>query len=92
MENLLRRMAAGTLLLGTLALGACSDEVLPTNTTEPQVVVVGGTDYDLNTPLSGSLMVNGATWTWPVPFNVGTGQISPFLSVQANGIGSFNSP
>lgn len=52
---------------------------------DPAAVVVNGSDYDLNEPLSGSLDVNGALWTWPVPFNVGTGQIHPFLSVQANG-------
>ncbi len=42
-----------------------------------------GEPWDLITGTSNT--INGAIWQYPVPFNVGTGQINPFLSVQNDG-------
>ena len=73
-------MAAAFLALASYA---CSDQATPVATApeHPNLVVVDGTDYDLNEGTTAQ--VNGATWNFAVPFGVGTGQLNPFLSVQA---------
>jgi hypothetical protein len=73
----------GICLATSTLLGACSGSA--DLEAKKQGIIVDSSDYDLNVLPGGSLDVNGALWTWPVPFNVGTGQINPFLTVQNNG-------
>ena len=72
-------------ILGLTAM-ACSDTPDPV-VTPGEASMSHGTNptyWDINTLPSGTATINGAIWQWPVPFNVGTGQINPFLSVQAS--------
>src|SRR5688572_14896159 len=84
MRRLLKwRYAATAAALG-LAV-ACSEDstnpVAPDNYPAPPT----GTVYDINvTAPNTTFTINGAKWTTTYPFGVGTGQLDPFLSVQAS--------
>ncbi|MEN8374357.1 MAG: hypothetical protein ABFS34_02795 [Gemmatimonadota bacterium] len=66
-----------------VAVAACSetatDVITPIDGPTPQLA-----EIDLSNTAGDSIVVNDALWTFPVPFNVGTGLINPFLSVQNN--------
>jgi hypothetical protein len=74
-----RLAAVAGLALGAFACSEAATDVVDVRGPElgPQLVI------DLSNPAGGSINVNDAIWNFPVPFNVGTGQINPFLSVQA---------
>lgn len=80
-QNRFTKLVIGALLL---LLASCSQVQDPAaqlpGEIEPANHVSG---VDLHT--GNTRTVNGAIWNYPVPFNVGTGQINPFLSIQANG-------
>lgn len=84
MTNAIRTWRLAAVAGLTLGAFACSES--PTDLVDldgpipsPQFV-----EIDLSSTAGGQETVNDAVWTFPVPFNVGTGQINPFLSVQAN--------
>ncbi|HSM34959.1 MAG TPA: DUF11 domain-containing protein, partial [Longimicrobiales bacterium] len=82
MTSLMRtwRLAA----VAGLTLGAFACTEAPTDIVDlegpgfgPQLV-----EIDLSNPAGGQDTINDGIWTFPVPFNVGTGQINPFLTIQ----------
>jgi hypothetical protein len=73
-------------MVGVLALGtftACTDERQETPLQVTPSFAIAGYDYDLTPTGTSPTTINGAVWQFPVPFNVGTGLINPFLTVQA---------
>ena len=85
------RLGALSVAVASLAtVYACSDQktttgLRPAPTNPVAAVGVGVGPVDMNDPLNGTATVNGGVWQWPVPFNVGTGQINPFISTQNDG-------
>jgi hypothetical protein len=74
------RLAAVAVL--TLGAFACSETSTDLVDVDGPITAPLLSEIDLSNTAGGQETVNDAIWTFPVPFNVGTGQINPFLSVQ----------
>jgi uncharacterized repeat protein (TIGR01451 family) len=73
-----------TAAVAGLTLGAFACTEAPTDIVDLEGPGFGPmlAEIDLSNPAGGQDTINDGIWTFPVPFNVGTGQINPFLTIQ----------